>query len=73
MNLATNSLQNQPEDEERIPSNICNKWMHRELDLLSMDCGREASLSPQPESGSSGVGRPALEGIFGDATSVRGF
>ena len=64
MNLATNSLQNQPEGEERIPPNICNKWTHRELDSLSMGCGREASSSPGPESGSSGVGRHALDAIF---------
>ena len=36
-----------------------------------MGCGREATLSPEPESGSSGVGRHVLDGIFGDATSGR--
>ena len=45
--------------------------MHRELDSLSMGRRREASLSRGPESGSSGVGRHALDGIFRDATSRR--
>ena len=71
MNLATNLLQNQPEDAERIPPNICNKCMHHKLDSLSMGGGREASLSHRPESGSSDVGRHALDGIFGNATWVR--
>ena len=69
MNLATNSLQNQPEDEER----------HTTQYLQHVDAPRtrfaEYGLSPGPESGSSGVSRHALDGIFGDATSgwVQGF
>ena len=43
---------------------ICKKWMHRELETLSMGGTREASLSPWSWSRSSSGGKQELDGIF---------
>jgi hypothetical protein len=52
------------EEEDRMPPKIRKKWMHRELEALSLGGAREASLSPWSWSRSSGGGGQELDGIF---------
>jgi len=47
-----------------MPPKICKKWMHRELEALSMGGTREASLSPWSWSRSSSGSEQELDGIF---------
>ena len=52
------------EDKDRMPPKMCKKWMHRELEALSMSGVQEAGLSPWSWSHSRSGGGQELEGIF---------
>ena len=52
------------EAEDRMPPKLCKKWMHRELEALSMAGAREASLGPWSWSCSSSSGGQELDTIF---------